>query len=118
MQTMALVLRIEVWCLLVGLAVIVAYRMLTGDIITKGLLQDKGGSSGFSPARLQLLISTLVVAFYYIGNALTNANTGQFPTIPNEMFLILGGSHAFYLGSKTVALILEKFGLSNKSQKP
>jgi len=118
MQTMALVLRIEVWCLLVGLTVIVAYRMLTGDIITKGLLQDKGGSSGFSPARLQLLISTLVVAFYYIGNALTNANTGQFPTIPNEMFLILGGSHAFYLGSKTVALILEKFGLSNKSQKP
>lgn len=117
MQTMAQVLRIEIWCLLIGLATIVAYRMLTGDIITKGLLQDKGGSSGFSPARLQLFISTLVVACYYAGNALTSANTGRFPTIPNEMLLILGGSHTFYLGSKTVALILENFGLSKTKAK-
>lgn len=119
METLALTLRIEIWIFLIGLAVIVVYRMLTGAINTKGLLLDKGSDSGFSPARLQLLISTVVVAFYYIGQALSNTNTGRFPTIPNQMLLILAGSHTFYLGSKTVALILETFGFSkNKSPKP
>ena len=119
METLALIIRIAIGGWLIGLAVVVFYRLLTGGINTKGLLHDKGTSSGFSPARLQLLISTIVVAFYYIGQTLSNKNTGQFPTIPNEMLLILGGSHAFYLGSKTIALILENFGVSkNKSQKP
>lgn len=118
METMALALRIEIWVFLIGLAVIVFYRMLTGPINIKGLLHDKGSSLGFSPARLQLLISTVVVAFYYIGQALSNTNTGQFPTVPNEMLLVLGGSHTFYLGSKTIGLIRETLGPSkNKNQK-
>ena len=117
MQAIALILRIEICCLLIGLAAIVFYRMLTGGIITKGLLDDKGSRSGFSPARLQLLISSVAIAGYYIATALTNPNTGRFPTIPNEMLLILGGSHAFYLGSKTIALILQTFGFSNHADK-
>src|SRR6185295_3136604 len=107
METLARVMRIEISCFMIGLAVIVLFGMLTRTINTKGLLRDKGTSSGFSPARLQLLIATVVVAFYYIGQALSNTNTGTFPTIPNEMLLILGGSHAFYLGSKTVAMLFE-----------
>jgi hypothetical protein len=117
METIALVLRIEIWGLLIGLAAIVSYQMLIGTINTRGLLHDKGGGAGFSPARLQLMVSTIVVAFYYLGLALSTTNTGQFPTIPNEMLLILGGSHTFYLGSKTFALIFETLGLSKK-QKP
>lgn len=118
METMVLVLRIEIWCFLIGLAAIVFYRMLTGAIVTRGLLDDKGQGLAFSPARLQLMISTVAVAFYYIGNALNSAHTGQFPTIPNEMLLVLGGSHTFYLGSKTVALLRESLGLArSKSQK-
>jgi hypothetical protein len=119
METLALIMRIAIGGWLIGLAAVVFYRLLTGGINSKGLLDDKGTSSGFSPARLQLLISTIVVAFYYIGQALSNKNTGQFPTIPNEMLLILAGSHAFYLGSKTIALLFETLGLSKgTSQKP
>ena len=117
METVAVMLRIEIWGFLIGLGAIIFYRMVTGAINTKGLLQDKGAGGGFSPARLQLLISTIVVAFYYLGQALSSTNTGKFPTIPNEMLLVLGGSHTLYLGSKTLALILETLGLSKK-QKP
>jgi hypothetical protein len=50
---------------------------------------------------------------------MTAVETGKFPTIPNEMVLLLGGSHAFYLGSKTVSMTLETLGFSkNKKQKP
>lgn len=107
MKTILLTLQIELWIFLSGLAVIIAYRMLTGAINTKGLLSDKGNRLEFSPARLQLLLTTLAIAFYYIGEILTNVEKGKFPTIPNEMFFVLGGSHAFYLGSKTVGLITE-----------
>jgi hypothetical protein len=106
MKTILLTLQIEVWVFLAGLAGIIAYRLLTGAINTKGLLLDKGNHHSFSPARLQLFLTTLAIAVYYIGEVLATKR-GEFPTIPREMFLVLGGSHAFYLGSKTVALINE-----------
>jgi hypothetical protein len=114
METQASIIRFVMAAWLILLATVIFYRLLTGSINTKGMLDDKGSGSGFSPARLQLMISTAVVALYYIGQALTSKNTGQFPTIPNEMLVILGGSHAFYLGSKTIALLLETLGLTKK----
>ena len=120
METISLVMQIEVWGLAVGLAVIVFIQMMSGTMVTKGLLDDKvgGGSAGFSPARLQLLASTVVVALYYAGLVVTSP-TAELPTLPNSMLLILGGSHTFYLGSKTASLILETLGLSrNQKQKP
>ena len=113
-------LQIEIWVLLIGLAIIVSYRMLTGTINTNGLLHDKGGGRGFSPVRLQLLLSTLAFAVYYIGLVLTIKKPADFPRVPQEMLLLLGGSHLFYLGSKTVGLIFETFGISrtrNKTRK-
>jgi len=110
---MALLLRIELGTLLIGSAVIVLYQMAIGAINTRGLFQDKGGRSGFSPARLQLVVSTLTVVFYYIGLVLLNTpQTGEFPRLPKEMLIALGGSHTFYLGSKTVALIRERLAHS------
>jgi hypothetical protein len=114
MKQILLTLRIEVWVFLLGLVVIIGYRMLTGAIKTKGLLSDKSSRSGFSPARLQLLIATLATAFYYIGEIPTSAQEGVFPTVPKEMILILGGSHAFYLGSKVISLITESLGRLKK----
>ena len=85
----------------------------------RGMLADKmgGGSpsnpptpsrAGFSPARLQMLLATLAVALYYIGQVTTTLQTGKFPTIPNEMLYVLGGSQTFYLGGKLIALISER----------
>ena len=105
-------LTLEIWVLLVALAIIISYRMLTGSINTRGMLHDKGGGSGFSPARLQLLISTIAFAFYYIAQVVSNTQTGDFPPVPNEMLLLLGGSHMFYLGTKGFALLLQNLGIS------
>lgn len=114
---MPTLLRIEIWGLLVALAIIVFYRMLTGSINTRRLLHDKGARSGFSPGRLQLLMSTIVFAFYYIGQVLSNATPKEFPAVPKEMLLLLGGSHIFYLGGKTLGLLSETLGVSKKKSK-
>lgn len=116
MKTIAPWLTLEVWVLLVALAVIIAYRMLTGSINTRGLLHDKGSGSGFSPARLQLLISTIAFGFYYIGQVVNNTQTKGFPPVPNEMLMLLGGSHVFYLGTKGFALLLETLGISTRKK--
>ena len=100
-------LILDTWILLAGLAIIIAYRMLTGSINTKGLLKDKDGGTGFSPARLQLLISTVTFSCYYIAQVVRHADKGEFPPVPREMLMVLGGSHLFYLGTKSFKLALE-----------
>lgn len=68
MEQLIPIIRFEVWLLLGGLALIVAYKMLTGGINMEGLLDDKKDkqTAGFSPARVQLLILTLLGAGYYL----------------------------------------------------
>ena len=101
MRTIPDWLSLQTWVLLVVLAIIVFYRMLTGGINTSGLLHVKGGRSGFSPARLQLLVSTIAFSCYYVAQVVNNTE-GNFPPVPQEMLLLLGGSHMFYLGAKSL----------------
>ncbi len=101
--------RYEIEFLLAGLGAVVAFQIITGRINTKGLLSDKTkkGVGTFSPARLQLLIFTLAVAFYVLGKVMNSIAAGgdpQFPQIDMNVLLILGGSHALYLGAKTLSL--------------
>lgn len=65
-----------------------------------GLLYEKSGDRAFSPGRLQLLVFTIGGAFSYLFLVLGNQELGQFPDIPNELLLVLGGSNSFYLASK------------------
>jgi hypothetical protein len=111
--TLSTFLRYELWILLVGLLLIVGYQLLTGRINTEGLLYEKGEKSQFSPGRLQLLIFTIGVAFYYFLKVLeqpapTTLEEKTLPELPKEFLLILGGSNLFYLGSKLAPLIGEK----------
>lgn len=81
--------------------VLVGYRILTGGVNTKGLLSDKETGT-FSPARLQLLLFTLIAAGAYLSSLMEAAAAGRyaFPEAPQELLLVLGGSQAFYLGVK------------------
>jgi hypothetical protein len=111
--TLSTFLRYELWILLVGLLLIVGYQLLTGRINTDGLLSEKGTKGNFSPGRLQLLIFTIGVAFYYFLKVLeqpapTTLEEKTLPELPTEFLLILGGSNLFYLGSKLAPLIGEK----------
>jgi hypothetical protein len=114
-HTFFVLARIEIEVFLVALALIVGFQLLTRRINTKGLLIEKlaSGIDGFSPARLQMLLMTIAGAFYLISGVTVNIQQGQlnFPELDNRLFLLLGGSHALYLGGKLNSL----FGLFGKS---
>lgn len=111
MDTLFTVQRYAMFFLLTVLAAIVGYRLLTGQIITRGLLQDKQDKSGgkFSPGRLQMLIVTLLIAIYFVAQVL---ETEKLPELPREFLLALGGSHLFYLGGKTYTALARKLELA------
>jgi hypothetical protein len=110
--------RYEIEFLLVGLLAVVAFQIVTGRINTKGLLSDKTkkGVGTFSPARLQLLIFTLAVGFYVLGKVmiLIAAGKPEFPQIDANVLVILGGSHALFLGAKSLPLSGSNPDTSNK----
>ena len=104
MNILSTVLKYEIWFLVMGLALIVVYQILTGMINVKGLLHKKNGDRGFSPARLQLLAFTIAGAISYLFLVLGNPESGTFPDVPLELLLVLGGSNLLYLASKFYSL--------------
>lgn len=111
MKTLSLVLRVEIWLLLGGLTAVITYQLLTGKINTSGMLTTKAGTRNFSPMRLQLMVITLAIAAYYLFLGLSDQHSKTLPELPNEMMLLLGGSHGAYLGSKLYAMLAEKLRL-------
>jgi hypothetical protein len=109
MNTLSTVVRYEVFFVLTALAVIIAYRLLTRQINTNGLLRDKVGGRAISPGRLQLLIVTLLIATYYVAQVF---QTQKLPNMPQEYLLALGGSHIFYLGGKVYGLLAGKLEIA------
>jgi hypothetical protein len=107
--------KLEVIVFLVGLAAIIAYRILNGGINTKYLLYgtQKDGTKYFSPERVQLLLFTLGTALFYVADVGKHLNSGVLPDIPAETLAMLGGSHAIYLGGKAYTMLLKKFAKEN-----
>ena len=91
--------------LLAGFFGIVFWRLLTGRISLNGLLEgDRAdGSTYFSPGRVQLLIATILFAFYYLTQIVNKPSA--FPPVPQELLVVLGGSQAVYLGGKARAML-------------
>jgi hypothetical protein len=92
-----------------GLAAIIGYRLLTGQINTKYLLYGmrRDGTRYFSPERVQLLVATFSIAIQYLLNA-AQAAPGKVPDLPAGSLQLLGLSHAIYLGGKDWAAFKEK----------
>jgi len=79
------------------LFVVVFYQLLTGRINTAGMLRDKTNGQ-ISPGRIQKLFFSLTIGLYYL--VLTYKNPQQFPDVPTEMLIVLGGSSSLYLAGK------------------
>ena len=103
--------------LLVGLMVVVAYKLFTGGVTMEGLLTVKGGGDDntFSPARLQMLMSTVLAGMYYLLQVINNPASTSLPDVPTPLVGILGGSHAIYLGGKVQSLRDSLFGKQGKN---
>jgi hypothetical protein len=106
MTTLATFVRYEVEFLLATLAAIILFQIVTGRIKTRGLLSDKAKNRvpSFSTARLQLLMFTLAGAAYVLSQVLNSVASGtpKFPEIDPNLLVILGGSHALFLGAKSM----------------
>jgi hypothetical protein len=105
-------MRWEMIILLSGLMVVVVYKLFTGGVTLSGLLMVKGGDDDntFSPARLQMLMSTVLAGMYYLLQVINNPSTNSLPDVPTPLVGILGGSHAIYLGGKVQSLQDQLFG--------
>jgi len=121
---MSLLVRVigwEVWVFLLALAAIVVVQMLNGHINTKSMLCGSDGSmmknGGISPARVQLLLSTLGLALYYLVQVMTKPTAGALPEVPDSWPAMLGGSHAIYLGRKAYVRFLGMDGGKAKAKK-
>jgi hypothetical protein len=102
-EALATVVAAELTVLIGGLAIVVVYGLLTGRINVVGLLSDKSAGKSrraeLSTARVQLLLATIVGALLW---GLSFAKSGgQIPEPPQDLLLLLGGSHALYLASKS-----------------
>ena len=99
----------EVFVFLGGLAAIIAYRLLNGQINTRYLFHgtQKDGTKYFSPERVQLLLFTLGVAVFYLSDVMQKRQSGALPDISTQTLVLLGGSHAIYLGGKAYMMLLK-----------
>jgi hypothetical protein len=80
---------------LFSLALIVFFKLLTGQINTRGLLSDAQGN--FAPERAQLMLATFASAFAYAQTAFAENE------MVNPSTVVLSGfasSHVLYVASK------------------
>lgn len=114
MGLIATALRWEVILLLAGLFGTVAWKILTGVISLRGMLEadvpDANSPDGLvsqnSPGRVQALVISLFSALWYLLQVIHNPT--QFPQVPDAMVAALGGSHGFYLSGKAYGLLWPK----------
>ena len=99
MEQLVPIIRLEIWLILGGLALIVSYQMLTGRINMSGLFDDKV-TRGLSPGRVQLLVLTLAGAGYYLLLVAQQPPDGSFPPVPEAIWLLAGGGNLVYLAGK------------------
>ncbi len=94
-----------------GLAAIIAFRLVTGQINLKGLLWGRrsDGSLYLSAERVQALLATLAIAMTYLLTA-AHSVSGKLPELPAEALELLGLSNVIYLGGKGWVLLRGRSG--------
>jgi hypothetical protein len=98
------ILRWEGLGFLVLLAMILVYRMLTGQIILAGLFRRKDDQGAVSPERVQLLLATLALSGKYLGSVLHNTN-GSLPDISPQWLYLFGASSGLYASVKAITTL-------------
>jgi hypothetical protein len=101
------ILRWEGQGFLAALAMILVYRMLTGEIRLAGLLQRKNGEGEVSPERVQLLLATLALSAKYLG-AVVHGTGGALPDISAQWLYVFGASSGVYASVKAWTVLRVK----------
>lgn len=88
----------EALIFLLALFGVVFGGLLMGQINLRGLLLRKEGTRSFSPERVQLVVATLIAAFYCLSQVLKNPT--YLPDIPGFGIALFGSSHFIYLARR------------------
>jgi hypothetical protein len=102
--------RLEAIVILIALSAVTLWKLARLRSFD-GLLRDADGN--FSPARVQLLMVTVLTAMQYLFAALTTDDRSKMPVVPDALVGGLGGSQLVYLGAKALRLI----GTSNSRER-
>jgi hypothetical protein len=106
------------WCLFAwigALALVVAYRILSGEISLYGLLSAEG--QRFDPERVQSFFVFIFVIGAYFVQALNNDQPTKLPDIPESLLALLAGSNGLFLAGKIARAEISK-GRSKKKAVP
>jgi hypothetical protein len=90
MSLIITVVQIEAWLFIGAMALIVFFRLVAGDI-------DLGNATAH---RLQLLVTTLGLAVYYIAQVTGNPHATTLPDLNPAVVAGFGGSGLVYLVTK------------------
>lgn len=88
-------ISLELTVFLYAMAAAVFSQLLTGGIRTSGLLARKDGSGALSSTRVQLLITTIAAAGYYLSKVAANTSNTM-PDIDPQWLYGFGGSAGLY----------------------
>ncbi|AFY35466.1 hypothetical protein Cal7507_5124 [Calothrix sp. PCC 7507] len=108
-------IQVEIWVFLVGLMSSIFFLIIKKKINIRGLLQEKDSQKTYSPARLQLLLLSVIFVVVYLIEVRQNINLCKvqnlpcsLPEIRSEYLLMLGGSNFVYIWGKLSSIIRER----------
>jgi hypothetical protein len=99
--------RVAGLTLLSALITVVVIQLATGTINTRGLVTDKtlDARESVSPARAQLLFSTITVAALYAYRVVTTRGASSLPDVPGSVLAFVAASHATYTVGKAITVL-------------
>ena len=97
METLVSVVRAEIVWFVCLLALVIFYKLLTGAIVTNGLLSNADGT--LSVSALQLLFFTIVGAGHYLLRVVETRGEGTLPPVGAEILALVTASQVVYSGT-------------------
>lgn len=95
------------------LAAIIAYRLLTGGIHTRGLLLDPR-TRRVSPLRVQMLMASIVGATTYAWTIAKATSFDAFPAVDESLLMLAAGSSGLLATGQALGRLRKLFGFSRR----
>ncbi|MFM8532839.1 MAG: hypothetical protein ACKOEC_04530 [Acidimicrobiia bacterium] len=109
-QTIAWVFSAAMILWLGGLALVIAYWMVSRRLSLRGLLTESSTGQIALFSRPQMLFASLAAAAGYVGVAIEAiGTTNTFPEVRPELLAALAGSQAVFIGGKLMSNLMSKF---------
>lgn len=109
-QTIAWVFSATIAIWLGGLALVIAYWVVSRRLPLRGLLTESSTGQVALFSRPQMLFASLAAAAVYVGMVTEALDTDSaFPEVQPEFLAALAGSQAVFIGGKLMSNLMSRF---------